>query len=78
MLSLYPNPVVDRLHVEWSSTGADVDIRLLNSQGQVVQASSVAGSKFSDISLSGLSKGIYFLSIRIDKDDPVVRSILKQ
>lgn len=78
LVSLYPNPVADRVHVEWGSTAADVEMRLLNSQGQMVHASSVAGSKFSDISLSGLSKGIYFLSIRIDKGTPVVRSILKQ
>lgn len=66
-LSLWPNPARDQVNLSW--TGADTDhdaiIEIFNSQGQQVRRiAAQAGQAQLEINTSGLSTGLYFLSVK--------------
>jgi hypothetical protein len=57
----YPNPVSDVLFLETGSAG-NVRVEIASLNGQVVFASELAGPSH-ELDLSGLQKGIYFITI---------------
>jgi glucose/arabinose dehydrogenase len=76
MLSIYPNPVTDKLQVYYSATlPSPIQYSLLNNVGQVMQQGNSSESLFS-LSLNDVAAGIYYLQIQIGKDR-IVEKIIK-
>lgn len=69
-LVAYPNPATDRLHISGALTvTSDARISLLNAIGQTVYSKTVGyngGQLAEDISLDGLSNGVYNLMIQAE------------
>lgn len=67
LTSIFPNPTQDQLHVDILSKGAEeVNVRLLSVAGQEVLRKKYRlneGANRLDLSLTGLSNGIYFLQV---------------
>jgi len=70
--ALRSNLVKDILHVSLSreSTGGLVQLALFDASGRRVHSQSISGSQAA-IDVSGLPRGIYFISARIGKSKPV-------
>ncbi len=67
-ISVYPNPVRDRLNIEFQSTLIDpVSIRLINMMGQTVQQWSFFAENPQSIDIQSCLPGIYILEILTEK-----------
>ena len=77
LFSVYPNPAVDRLHLEFPNAAGKFTIRLLNSRGQLLQTINAIAPTTLDIPTRGLAKGIYFLVVDGDQRSDV-RTIIKE
>lgn len=64
---LYPNPATETLNVSFASTTTEtLEIRMVNTMGQVVyaaQAQTVSGTYASQINVASFAKGVYSLEI---------------
>lgn len=61
---LFPNPVKNRLRIEWDAQSQEIlKIRIYDLQGRVIWKDELAGNK-ADIDVSELSKGVYVLQIQ--------------
>lgn len=70
-VSIYPNPVKDQLHLEWPFTMDEVQIQILNAQGQCLKSEEGKGIDHLEITLDKFKPGLYF--IRINKESyPVI------
>lgn len=77
MLTVYPNPVVGELHLAFTgSAGGTIDLRLVNSQGQVIRSMTATSAAALSIPMNGLARGIYFLQIN-GTNGRYVRTIMK-
>jgi len=62
-LKLFPNPVQDRLSVQWRGTAPEV-LQLVNGQGQVVRRKTgLSGAGSFQLSVAGLPAGYYVLQL---------------
>ena len=61
-MTIYPNPTTDRLHITTSGTGR-VDIQIVDVQGRVLRRIETASGNTVDVSVSELTRGIYFARI---------------
>jgi hypothetical protein len=61
-VSIYPNPATDRLHV---TTGANAafNILIIDVQGRILRQVAVASGNTADLTVSDLSRGVYFAEI---------------
>lgn len=66
-VSIYPNPVEDKLTISLQSTNAQVSIVVINSLGQKVAHGSIENSNHITLELNHLSSGIYYLSLEGDQ-----------
>jgi len=65
-LSVYPNPVKDRLHVSFTmNDGSNSSVQLLDLTGQIVYSENISdnNSYSRDIDIASFSKGVYILKI---------------
>jgi len=79
--AVYPNPVSDfaKLNVNIKEAN-DIQLSLLNSTGQVVNdisLSDCAGNNTISVDVSGLPTGIYFLKIRDNLNQQILRKFVK-
>ena len=70
-LEIYPNPATNSLQISYvTSQPADVDIRLMNQAGQVIQSitpfRAEAGLHQTGLDLTMVPAGIYFMQINLD------------
>jgi hypothetical protein len=63
---VYPNPVKDYLHVNFTSTYNEVDIKIYSLLGQLVETMKIENSSNGKINLSELPQGSYILRINAD------------
>lgn len=74
-LSVYPNPVADRLVV----SGRDMkQVELVNIMGQRVLADVVDNDETVALSLASLSSGVYLLRVLMDNGSTVVKKVVKE
>lgn len=74
-LSVYPNPVADRLVV----SGRDMkQVELVNIMGQRVLVGVVSNDENVELSLVGLSSGVYLLRVLMDNGSTVVKKVVKE
>lgn len=59
----YPNPAVDRMHIEFEESLNAQNVFLLNASGQMVQSHVVSGSSM-ELERGDLPSGIYFLQVQ--------------
>jgi hypothetical protein len=64
-ISLYPNPITDRLTLDLTTVAAaPCEVRLLNlTTGQLLRHETLEGGQLRDISLAGLPAGLYVLKV---------------
>jgi len=65
-MSMYPNPVTDRLHITLTDPASVICIRIINTRGQVVRTVIPAASDMIEVPVSDLSKGVYIVEIKAD------------
>lgn len=64
-LTIYPNPAVDRINISWTkeiATNGKATIRIIDLSGRVITTKQVNNNE-SNLDVSGLSNGLYILSI---------------
>ncbi len=61
-VSIYPNPATDRVHVTTAATTA-FNILIIDVQGRVLRQVAVSSGNSADLTVSDLSRGIYFAEI---------------
>ena len=74
---IYPNPVIDRLHIQWPSSnrGQEAWIQLMNGQGQLMEWIRCSpGQEHLEISVMNYANGPYFLLF----SDGTTRQFVKQ
>jgi hypothetical protein len=72
-IKIYPNPANDNLTIEAPSKAT---IEILNIQGQLLLQQSIQETK-TEIDISGLSTGIYYIKYQTEKDAAVKKLIKK-
>ncbi|MEN8226279.1 MAG: T9SS type A sorting domain-containing protein, partial [Bacteroidota bacterium] len=59
-VDIYPNPATDKINIQFTHPG-EIDIHILNTNGQLIQTETISSGDAVDISL--LEEGVYFLYI---------------
>ncbi len=62
-LAVYPNPVVDVVNVTVKNAGATLSVRVTDQLGKVVLENQVSQTNETQLNLSGLSSGVYFVIV---------------
>jgi hypothetical protein len=63
-ISIFPNPVVDNLVIDFSSSSGNYSIEIINMQGQLLRTETVSsGQKRLGISFYNFANGVYLLNI---------------
>jgi hypothetical protein len=63
-MSLYPNPVADRLHIIMTDAVSEISVLVFNTRGQVVRTVISAASDVVEVPVSDLSKGVYIVEVK--------------
>lgn len=63
-LRIFPNPASDVLHIEWEAEA--FELQIFDLQGRKITGRTLTGHQ-TQVSLDGLSSGLYFVSLRTDK-----------
>ncbi len=74
-LNIYPNPVFDMLNITWQCHISHINI--YNYQGEIIINKDV-NAMSSQIQMSGLAKGTYFISIIAENGECISRKIIKE
>lgn len=74
-IKIFPNPVLNSVHII-SGKGAPVSITVLNAEGKLINTKMIPGQ--TELDVTELPAGLYFLRIDTDKNEHVVRSFIKQ
>jgi hypothetical protein len=79
MISVYPNPVSNMLHVRFNDSMSKQQwtLKLTDLVGQVVEEKTVRQVESLDWNLSGFAPGTYLLQIQND-EERIVRRIVRQ
>jgi hypothetical protein len=62
-LAVYPNPVVDVVNVTVKNAGAILSVRVTDQLGKVVLENQVSQTNETQLNLSGLSSGVYLVTV---------------
>jgi hypothetical protein len=76
-VSIYPNPVADKLHITVANSTGEISILVTNTQGQIVRRLESTSGNTMDIPVSDLNKGIYIIEVITDKAK-YAREIIKK
>ena len=77
IISTYPNPVTDLLTLKVESLdGSELTFRLFNNEGKMVSSDKLLDSE-TDIDMSHLAPGTYFLQVFMEKDAVKTFKIIK-
>jgi len=73
LIAVYPNPASDILHIQISETDKINHLRVINQQGQTVMENTLGLD--SQINISALPRGMYFLVFNADTANPLVKKL---
>ena len=76
LLTLYPNPVTDILHI--SSTDIISKVSVYDIQGKVIKTISEINSNTSKTDLSRLQNGVYFISVVSENGEKLTKKVVKK
>jgi hypothetical protein len=74
-IELFPNPVTDLLEIRVSPASMEMDVQIIDLTGTVVWQQCCTGSSRFSADLSGLSQGIYFVSVRTPEMQRVMKIV---
>ncbi len=66
-LNIYPNPVTNVCTVTLEKTSQNTELRVYNLRGALVTQINLQGTKQSQLDLTGMASGIYFLQIKTNQ-----------
>jgi len=75
-LSLYPNPVVDKIHFEYGDKETSYQARILDMKGRILWNGKVVGGPAS-LNIADLPGGVYFFQIQ-DESQVIVEKFMKE
>jgi hypothetical protein len=82
LVSLYPNPAKDKLTIEIKeNTNAKIQYNLIDMFSKVVKEeefTSINGNFKTQLLLSDLNKGIYFMKIKVNEKEKVIKIVLSE
>lgn len=77
-LSVYPNPVIDEIHIAAKDVDEEIMITLFDVQGRKVLEERHAGGDIKiDIKSRSLNTGIYFLQMEVDGKSTIKKMLIK-
>lgn len=76
--SLYPNPVGESLVLISPASIGNTNLQIFDIQGKLLSAQNVLFEKQTAIDVSQLSAGLYFLKIKSEKGNVVVKKFIKE
>lgn len=77
-LSLYPNPTMDNIIINFKNgCHSSGTMKVLNALGQVVLTSMAISSQSTEVDLSNLSSGVYFLILNTTSHKTLIKRIVK-
>ena len=62
-ITLSPNPATDKITLAFGQISENVDIKVLNTAGQLVYTQQLNAASKADINTAGLARGLYFVQI---------------
>lgn len=65
-INVYPNPAYDKLIIEFNSFQKNIDIRIINTLGEIVLADDFLGTDRLILDVNILISGLYFIEFSID------------
>jgi len=77
-VSIYPNPVKDKLLLSSKTALGNIKIKTFNIEGKLLGTQNVVFKKETSIDVSGLSSGIYFLEIEDGTGKTEVKKLIKE
>lgn len=75
LISMYPNPASNRLHIQMADQGIENHLQIYNQQGQEVMALNLDLN--SQIDISTLPSGLYFLVFNADSHHSITKKLSK-
>lgn len=76
LISVFPNPAQDVLHIDWSAMGIEsADVEILSSNGLLVDIKHIDSSTGDFIDVSVLDRGAYILNVKTEGDSFVKRFV---
>jgi hypothetical protein len=77
-ISVYPNPVIDEIHVAARDVDEEIMITLFDVQGRKVLEEKHAGGNIKiDVKSRNLNTGVYFLQIEVDGKSSIKKVLVK-
>lgn len=75
-LLIYPNPVINELFIKLENYTGDIEVRVLNLEGEMVYSEKFYISNEYKLKLDDIKQGIYLIRLRYDDDHYITRKIL--
>ena len=75
-IKLYPNPVSDKLIIEFDNQNISYNLEIINTTGQVILNKKITNS-VEQVDLSGQSAGVYFVKLQ-SENNTIVKKVIKQ
>jgi len=63
-INIYPNPTKDKLHINWIGDLHIQSLTITNAVGQLIVATDESINSIKTVSLQGLARGLYYLTIK--------------
>lgn len=76
-LRIFPNPVNDKLIIEFSKEENNTEVIIKSLTGQILSSLVVNSSNQHEISLAAYPAGVYFIEIKRNSSETVIRKVLK-
>lgn len=77
-ISIYPNPVKEKLILKSASKAENLNLKILNIEGKLLITKNLEFEKEISIDVSQLSKGIYFLNIEDKEGNKTIKKFIKE
>ena len=77
-ISIYPNPVKEKLILNSSSKTGNLNFKIFNIEGKILITKSLGFEKETFVDVSQLSKGIYFLNIEDKNGNKTIKKFIKE
>jgi hypothetical protein len=75
IVTISPNPAVDKLTLDFGGNGATVEIQVLSITGQLVMEKTLLNTTTFTLDISGLEPGVYFVKARTNQGEQMVKVI---
>lgn len=76
--SIHPNPVKNKLFLNSESGAGDVNLKIFNVEGKLLNTQNLEFEKQVSVDVSNLSNGFYFLNIEDGKGDITIKKFIKE